>query len=304
MPRHAHSHDHAHPHLHDGPAALTWALAITLAFAAVEALAGLWSGSLALLGDAGHMLTDSLALGLAAAAARFARHPPSARHSFGLARLEVLAALANAGFMAALVLGIAVQAALRLAEPRVVDGPVVSAVAAIGLVLNLAVAAVLMRGQRTLNTRGALLHVVGDALGSVAALVAGIVIQTTGWMAIDPLLSLFICLLIGGATWRLAREAIHTLLEGVPPELSLPQVGRRMASVEAVRSVHDLHIWTIASGRVALSAHVVVDDLAGWSDALTRLRVLLHEEFGIDHVTLQPELAAAAIVRVAQRRQG
>ncbi len=141
-----------------------------------------------------------------------------------------------------------------------------------------------------------------DVLGSVAALAAGIVIQTTGWTPIDSVLSLLICALIGVPTYRLAGEAIHTLLEGVPPELSLPAVGKRMAALPDVASIHDLHIWTIASGHVALSAHVVVRDFSGWDALLQRLRSLLRDEFAIDHVTLQPEVQAPASSPIAPPR--
>lgn len=283
---------HHHPdHHHPLPAryALPVALALTLGFAAVEAAAGLWSGSLALLGDAGHMLTDATALGLAAAAAIWSRRPPSSSHSFGLARLEVLAGLFNAGFMIALVLGLVWSAVSRLIAPAPVHGDTVIGVAAAGLVLNLAVAAVLLRGERNLNTRAALLHVMGDALGSVAALASGLIIHFTGWLPADALLTLFISALILVSSLRLAREAVHTLLEGVPPGVSLPDVGRRMAAVSGVVSVHDLHIWSIASDRIALSAHVVLKNEAAWRGVLEAVRGVLHDEFGIHHATLQPE---------------
>lgn len=279
-----------------GRNALPVALGLTLCFAGIEAAAGWWAGSLALLGDAGHMLTDSLALALATLAARLARTPPSHRHSFGLARIEVLAALANAGFMLALVLGLSWNALARLAEPRPVAGEIVAWIAAAGLALNIAVAWVLLRGTQDLNTRGALLHVVGDALGSVAALAAGLIVTYTGWMQADPLLTLVIGALILASTLRLAREALHTLLEGVPVGISLPEVGKRMASVEGALSVHDLHIWSLGSGRIALSAHVVLRSLDQWQRVLAAMGTLLHDEFGIDHVTLQPETMDARVV--------
>lgn len=292
-------HDHHH-HPAQPSKRLLWALSLTLAFAAIEAMAGLMSGSLALVSDAGHMLTDSVALGLAALAATLSLRPPSHRHSYGLARLEVLAALCNAGFMLALVLWIGWHAIDRLLAPQPVKGEVVTVVAAIGLALNLAVAALLMGGGRSLNTRAALLHVMGDALGSVAALASGIVIQVSGWTPADPLLSLAICALIAVSTLRLAREALHTLLEGVPADISLPQVGERMARIVGVRSVHDLHIWSISSTRAALSAHVVLAQMSDWDEVLARLRELLHAEFDIDHVTLQPEIAPPAVHRIAE----
>ncbi len=286
---------HTH-HAEAGRNVLPVALGLTLCFAGIEAAAGWWAGSLALLGDAGHMLTDSLALALATLAARLARTPPSHRHSFGLARIEVLAALVNAGFMLALVLGLSWNALARLAEPRPVAGEVVTWIAAAGLVLNIAVAWVLLRGTQDLNTRGALLHVVGDALGSVAALAAGLIVTYTGWMQADPLLTLVIGALILASTLRLAREALHTLLEGVPVGISLPDVGKRMASVEGALSVHDLHIWSLGAERIALSAHVVLRSLDQWQRVLAAMRTLLHDEFGIDHVTLQPETIDARVV--------
>lgn len=290
-------HHHDHPHHDKAPrTALTVALALTFAFAGVEALTGWWAQSLALLSDAGHMLTDSLALGLAVFAAWLSQRPPSHRHSFGLARVEVLAALVNAGFMFAVVIGIAWSAAERLLAPRPVTGEAVAVVAVAGLMVNIAAAWILSRGEQTLNTRGALLHVLGDMLGSIAALASGLVIMLTGWMPIDPLLSILICVLVLLSTLRLAREAIHTLIEGVPAEISLPAVGRRMAQVPGVLSLHDLHIWALSSSRIALSAHIVVHQFADWERLLPELRAMLHDEFGIDHVTLQPEMAAPTVV--------
>jgi cobalt-zinc-cadmium efflux system protein len=282
---------------------LVLALLLTLAFAGVEAAAGWWAGSLALLGDAGHMLTDSMALAIATAAAWLSRRPPSPRHSFGLARVEVLAGLVNAGFMTALVLALAWNALHRLAAPRAVDGEIVAWVAAAGLALNVAVAALLSHGEQNLNTRAALLHVIADALGSVAALVSGLVVSFTGWTRIDPLLSLAIGALIMGSTLRLARDAAHTLLEGVPRALSLPVVGSSMARSEGVLSVHDLHIWEIASGQVSLSAHVVLAQPQEWPRVLSGLRHLLHEQFDIQHVTLQPETPRPEVIALTRMRR-
>lgn len=292
---HDHGHGHAAHHHHDHSASrfLPLALALTLGFAAVEAVAGWWSGSLALLGDAGHMLTDAMSLGLAAIAARVALRAPSARHSYGLRRVEALAALVNALFMLAVVGGLVWHAVERLLEPREVAGEAVIAVALGGMLLNIAVAWLLTRGEGDLNTRGALLHVMGDLLGSVAALVSGIVILGTGWTPIDPLLTMLICGLILFSTLSLLRQVLNTLLEGVPDGLSLPEVGRAMAAAEGVRSVHDLHIWSLDSRRAALSAHVVMDDAARWPAVLAALRALLADRFGIEHVTLQPELPPA-----------
>ena len=310
-PAHGHAYPHqaghAHPphHAHDHSASrfLPLALVLTLGFAAVEAIAGWWSGSLALLGDAGHMLTDAASLGLAALAARIALRPASARHSYGLRRVEALAALANGLFMLVIVGGLVWHAVERLLEPRAVAGEAVILVALGGLVLNLAVAWLLTRGEGDLNTRGALLHVMGDLLGSVAALASGIVILYTGWTPIDPLLTMLICGLILFSTLSLLRQVLNTLLEGVPDGLSLPEVGQAMAEVRQVRSVHDLHIWSLDSRRTALSAHVVLDDAAHWPAALGALRTLLRTRFGIEHVTLQPELPPAQPLVFMPRRQ-
>jgi cobalt-zinc-cadmium efflux system protein len=287
---HAHGeHDgHTHHHHADAGPRLIWALVLTLGFAAVEAVTGFWSGSLALLGDAGHMVTDSASLALAAFAAWLSKRPPTKRHTYGYGRVETLAALANVVFMVAVVVGISVMAVRRFLEPGVVNGEAVALVAAIGLVLNIGVAWLLMHGEQTMNTRGALLHVLGDLLGSVAALVSGAVIMWTGWMTVDPLLSLLICALMLVSSLRLLREVLQALMEGVPVNLSTEQVGRQLAGVPGVASVHDLHIWTLSSNRIALSAHLVVESLAHWPAVLAASRQVLSEQ-GIRHVTLQPE---------------
>lgn len=298
---HVGAHQHAHDHRTASRRTLGLALAVTLGFAAIEALAGWIAGSLALMSDAGHMVTDSLSLAVALLAASVASRPASARMSYGYARIEVLAALFNAGFMFAVILLIGWSAALRLRAPQPVDGATVVWVGALGLAINLLVAWILSRGDdraHDLNTRGALLHVIGDALGSVAALVSGLVIGWTGWTPIDPLLSVAICALIAISTWRLAREALHTLMEGVPQGLSSLEIGRRMAGVAGVIEVHDLHIWSMDSRRAALSAHVMVADLAQWPRQLAELRALLERDFAISHVTLQVETPRHATVLV------
>ena len=285
--------DQIHHHLGHGGghAHLTGALLLTLSFALVEALAGWWSGSLALISDAGHMLTDSTALGLAALAAWLARLPPSGRHTYGLVRLEILAALLNSLLMLGLITYIAVEALQRFAEPTPVQGGVVTAVAVIGLLVNLGVAWRLSKGEHTLNTRAALMHVMGDILGSVAALVAGLVITFTGWMPIDPLLSLLVSGLILVSAWRLLSEAIHVLLESVPAHIELEAVGNDLAGIAGVVAVHDLHVWTLSTGQIALSAHLDVRALADWPGVLCEARRLLRQTHGIGHITLQPEAA-------------
>jgi cobalt-zinc-cadmium efflux system protein len=274
---------------------------MTLSFAVVEAVAGWWAGSLALLGDAGHMLTDSLALALATIAAAVSRRPASARHSYGLRRIETLAGMLNGLFMLLVVVLIAWHAVERLANPQPVEGTAVMAIAGIGLTINLFVAWLLSLGEDDLNTRGALLHVMGDLLGSVAALVSGVLITYTGWLAVDPLLSMLICGLILGSTLKLLRTATHTLLEGVPDDLSLPEIGHAMAGVEGVHSVHDLHVWSLDSSHVALSAHVILRFGRDWPETLASLRTLLNERFSIAHVTLQPEPLPDHVITFAPR---
>ncbi len=287
---HRHDHHHGHDHAHPAGHGLRWVLALTLAFAFVEVYAGLRAGSLALLGDAGHMFLDTMALAMAMVAAWVARKPPSARHSYGLARIEVIAALLNGLLMLAVVLGIVIEAVERFHQARPVQGGVVMGVALVGLIINVAAALILSRGGKNLNMRAALLHVMGDLLGSVAALMAGAVIYATGWTPIDPILSLVICALILYSTQRLLRDAMHVLMEGVPSGVDLNVVGHSLARVPQVKSVHDLHIWTLASGVPALSAHVVLYDLSHWLEVLEAMRTLLRQEYGIEHVTLQPEL--------------
>jgi cobalt-zinc-cadmium efflux system protein len=274
-----------------GERLLLWCVALTLALALIEAIGGWWAGSLALLSDAAHMLSDATALGLAALAAHIARLPPSPRHSYGLLRAEVLAALLNGVFMLIVIFGIAWHAIDRLRDPQPVAGGVVILIALAGLAVNVIVFWLLHRGEQTLNIRGALLHVIGDLLGSIAALAAGLVIWLTGWTPIDPLLSFLICALILVSSLRLLRDVVHVIMEGVPAHLDLTEIGREMAANRGVREVHDLHIWTVSSGMVVLSAHVVIDDLAHWETVLDDLRTLLRERYGIEHVTLQPEPA-------------
>jgi cobalt-zinc-cadmium efflux system protein len=318
-------HDHAHPrstphahadrdtrtdgcHVHADPAApdigsrLMWALVVTLGFAAVEAFSGVFSGSLALLGDAGHMLTDGASLAMAALAAKISKRPPSEKHTFGLGRAETLAALLNVIFMVAIIAFLSAAAIRRFFAPQEIHGATVTLVAIAGMLVNILVGWLLIQGEQTLNTRGALLHVVGDLLGSLAALVAGIVIVWTGWTPIDPILSLLICALVLFSSCRLLRDIVHTLLEGVPPYLSVEEIGRVLASVPGVASVHDLHIWMLSSNRVALSAHLVVDSLDAWRRILAETQEMLLER-GIAHVTIQPE-TDTRIVRWRENPKG
>lgn len=286
---HAHDHSHNHSHQHSAAGrALGIALILTLGFSVVELIAGWRAGSLALMADAGHMVTDGASLGLSALAAWLASLPPSRRHTYGLGKSELLAALINAVSMLVVVLVIGWAAWQRLQSPALIDGATVGVVAVIGLVINLLVAWILSRGEQNLNVRAALLHVMGDALGSVAAIVAGGVIYFTGWTPIDPLLSLLIGGLILSSSVRLLKEALHGTLDGVPAHIDLDDLGRKLASISGVGEVHDLHVWPIGAERLALSAHVRLADLNSWPQILAELSEIAEHQ-GIEHVTFQPE---------------
>lgn len=287
-----HQHEAGHTHLATGKTLLI-ALALTIGYSVIELVAGWRSGSLALLADAGHMVTDGAALGISALAAWLAARPPSRKHTYGLGRAELLAALVNAVSMLVVVFMIATEAWHRLQSPGSVDGATVSLVAVIGLLINLVVAWVLSRGERNLNIRAALLHVLGDALGSVAAIVAGAVIWFTGWTPIDPLLSILIGGLILASSMRLLREAVHATLDGVPFSMDIEQIGLSLAKVAGVSEVHDLHVWPIAAERLAISAHVRVENIADWARILDDLTAVAGK-LDINHVTFQPENVAPA----------
>jgi cobalt-zinc-cadmium efflux system protein len=268
---------------------LMLALAITAIVMVVELVGGWLAGSLALLADAAHMLADVAALGLALVAAWIAQRPATPERSFGFLRLEILAALINGAVLFAIAIGIGVEAWQRLRVPPAVNGPLLLAVAAIGFVANLAAVLILHRGhQHSLNQKGAYLHVLGDLLGSVGALIAGVVVIAFGWILADPLISVLIGALVLVSAWRLVKESSDVLLEAAPRHIALSDVHDRIASVPGVESVHDLHLWTVTSGVVAMSGHLVVKDPAANQPVLEavqdRMRAL-----GIAHVTVQVE---------------
>jgi cobalt-zinc-cadmium efflux system protein len=302
------SHSHA-PHRVStgsrfGSGALLAGLCLTLIFAVIELVSGWVFGSLALMSDSGHMFSDATALAIAVVASRIALRPPGSKHTYGFARAEVVAAFINGLLLLAIVVVIFVEAVRRLQNPQPVAGAGVMIVAALGLLVNFGVLYLLGHGERNLNTRAATLHVLGDLIGSVAALTAGAVIYVTGWKPIDPLLSIAIAVLILISTVQILREALHVLMEGVPLEIDLADVGNAIAEIEGVHSVHDLHIWTIASGHIALSAHVDVDELESWPAMLEKIRSLVWSRFRIDHVTVQPEMVGGinagqkAVIRI------
>jgi cobalt-zinc-cadmium efflux system protein len=285
----------AHAHRHTRRPAVAVALVITAVYAGVELAGGIWSQSLALISDAGHMFSDALALAIAAAAAWFARRPAGERHSYGWARAEVIGAMLNGLLMLPVVVLLGIEAVQRLIEPRAVMAAGVIVIAFIGLLINALVAYVLSRSAHSLNARAALMHVLSDLVSSLAALIAGAVIYVTGWTLIDPILSLVIAVLILMSTLKLLRDTLHVLMEGVPSAIGFSEIGNALAAIPGVLSVHDLHVWGITPDSVSLSAHMEIDRLEEWPRILASTRHLLHERFGIDHVTLQPEAGATRI---------
>ncbi|MEO8347007.1 MAG: cation diffusion facilitator family transporter, partial [Betaproteobacteria bacterium] len=273
--------------------ALWTVLLLTAGFALLEIVAGWMAGSLALLSDAGHMVTDVAALGLALFANAVGRRAPSQRASYGYGRAEVLAAFVNAIVMLAVVAVIAIEAVRRLLEPTPVQGQTVFAVALAGLGVNVLCAWLLSRVSGSMNTRGAMIHVMGDLLGSLAAIVAGGVIMATGWMPIDPILSLVVSLLILRSTLQLLKQSTGVLMESVPRHLDYNAIGQAMARLPGVNGVHDLHVWNMTAERAALSAHIVLADGSAWPQTLAAAQRMLTQEFSIEHVTLQPDWPAA-----------
>jgi cobalt-zinc-cadmium efflux system protein len=287
-----HSHDHELARLRADKRALSLALVLIAGFLVVEVVVGLLADSLAVLADAGHMLSDAASLALALFAAWLASRPPTPQRSFGYRRAEILAALANGVALVVVAVWIVVEAIRRLSDPPAVEGGWVLAVGAVGLAVNLAAAAVLHRASsHSINVRGALLHVLADLWGSVGVIVAGIVLLTTGWEQADPVAALLIGALIVASAWRLLRESVAILLEAAPAGMSADEVGRAMLGVPRVVEVHDLHVWTITSGFPALSAHVLVEPGADCHAIRRQIEGVLQERFALDHTTLQVDHA-------------
>jgi cobalt-zinc-cadmium efflux system protein len=273
----------------------TLAIIVTFIFAVIEAVAGYISGSLALMSDAGHMITDVMSLAIALFACWIAMRPASSRHTYGYLRIETLAALINGLSMLIIVIIIVIEAIARIYHPSEVHGLTVFIVASLGLIANIFIIFVLSRDSHDLNTQAAILHVLGDLLGSIAAILAGAIIYFTGWNMADPILSIVISLLILYSNVKLLKEAFSILMEAVPQNLKLSDVGKNMAQVANVASVHDLHIWNITSEYVALSAHVVIDSMQHWPQILHQISNVLKTQYNITHITLQPEIAAQYI---------
>lgn len=286
-----HHHGHAQAHGHGGHH-LNAALVLTALFAVVELAGGLIAGSLALLADAVHMISDVAALAVAAFAARIAARPAHEGMTYGYGRARILAAQVNAVALCFLAGWIVWEAAGRLVSPPQVDGQIMSAIALVGLLVNLIVLKWLHSSDHNdLNTKAAYWHVLGDALGSIAALVGGAVILATGWMLIDPLLSFLVSGLLAWGGWRLIRQTTRELMEAVPEGIDIDAICAQACTIHGVREMHHLHVWKLPSGEMALSAHVGCDDLSRWDELSNELHDCV-ATFGITHATLQPETGA------------
>ena len=298
---HGHAHAHAHGHLHGGRGAdvsrLRGALVLIAAFMVGEVVAGALSGSLALLADAGHMLTDVGALAASLWAARLAARPAAGIWTYGLQRAEILSAAVNGVTLVAVGLLVAVEAVTRLVRPPAVDGTVVTAVALAGAVVNVAATVVLTGADRSsMNVAGAFAHVVTDLYAFLATAAAGVVIMLTGWRRADAVASLVVAALMARAAWSLLRDSGRVLLEATPEQLDIAEVRAHLGRVEHVVEVHDLHAWTLTSGQPVVSAHVVVEDGCFTSghapQILDRLQACLGAHFDVEHATFQLEPAA------------
>ena len=288
---------HAHNHDAGNIKRVQFALVLTGAFMIVEVVGGLLSGSLALLADAGHMLTDTMALALAAFAFRVSARPADTKRSYGYQRVQIIAAFVNGLSLLVIVGWILFEAIMRMIEPPEVVGQTMLFVAGAGLVVNVVVFLILHSGdQENLNIRGAALHVLGDLLGSVAAIVAALVIINTGWMPIDPILSVLVAMLILRSAWSLVRRSAHILLEGAPEWLDVSEMQARIvADVPRVSEIHHVHVWGLTQQHLMLTMHVVlreaVDDP---TPVVRRIKETLHSGFGIEHSTIEVEFGDSA----------
>jgi cobalt-zinc-cadmium efflux system protein len=291
---HGHSHDHDHDHAHGSGLRLKLALALTAGFMLVEVVGGLWSGSLALLADAGHMLTDAAALALAVWAQAQAARPADARRSYGYHRAQVLAAFVNGLALLLIAVWITIEAVQRVLAPPSIQGDLMLGVAVAGLLVNVAAFFVLQGGhEHDLNVRAAFLHVLGDMLGSAAAIVAALVILFTGWTPVDPLLSVLVALLILRTAWRLVRESTHVLLEGTPDGFDASALAQGLSSeVVGVTGVHHVHHWMLTPDRKVMTLHAVLAPGADEDAVIREINVWVKQRYQVGHVTVQAERQA------------
>lgn len=292
------NHDHCPSlHIHDinkqkssGRKKLAMIMTITFAFAIVEMVGGWFSGSLALISDAFHMLTDSSSLMLALIMAILAQRPADDKYSYGHGRWEIIGALLNGIFMIAVIVFLIYEGIDRILNPRPVESTTIIWIATIGLLINIFAAWLLHSHSHSLNTRGAFLHVLGDLLGSVAAIAAGVLIYFTGMTIFDPIISIVVALILVAPTYNLLKQTSRIILEGVPEHIDYVEVGKSLNEVQNVLSVHDLHIWSMTSEHISLSAHVEIASIDQWEQVLADIQLMLSNKFQINHITLQPEV--------------
>lgn len=291
---HPHSHSHAHSHAHEvSKKRLTLVLSLTAVFMIVELVGGVISNSLALIADAAHMLTDVGALGLSLFVLWFSRRPARPEKTYGYLRLEILAALINGVTLVLIALAIFWQAYERLLRPEPVEGGLMLGVSIAGFVVNIIAARLLHSSAgHSLNLRGAYLHVIGDLIGSAGAILAALLIISTGFVIADPIISIIVGLLILYSSWKLVRESVDVLLESVPAHIDLSAVRRTIDEIPGVDQVHDLHVWTVTSGMICMSGHAVVQNPDQNQRVLQEIHSAMRDRFGISHITVQLERPA------------
>jgi cobalt-zinc-cadmium efflux system protein len=292
---HSANHKHCHHHFdfkkirESNKKIFTIIMIGTLIFAAIEAVGGIWSGSLALLSDFCHMLTDSASILLALIMSHISQKPADNNHSYGHGRADTLGAFVNSLFMLGIIVFLMYEGIHRLIHPEPVKAIAIILIASLGLFMNL-FSFILLKDSHSLNSKAALIHVIGDMLGTIATIIAGVAIYLTHYTVIDPILSLIVSVIMIPTTVRLIMKSMHILMEGVPEHLNYNEIGQSLASIEHVQSVHDLHIWTMSSDSISLSAHIRIFHIEDWENILAQCQIMLSEKYQIYHVTLQPEI--------------
>ncbi|OAH52906.1 MULTISPECIES: cation diffusion facilitator family transporter [Bacillaceae] len=286
---HSHSHDHSHHHGSSNKSALKWAFFLISTYMIVEVIGGIMTNSLALLSDAGHMLSDAAALGLSYVALTFGQRAASSKKTYGYKRFEILAAFINGITLMAISVYIFFEAYQRLINPPEVISGGMLIISILGLVVNIVAAFILMRGDKdeNLNVRSAFLHVIGDMLGSVGAIIAALFIMFLGWNLADPIASIIVAILIIISGYRVTRDSFHILMEGAPLNMDIQEVKNKLLSLDEVKEVHDLHVWSITSDFPALSCHLVINQDEDYQMVLSKAKKLLLDEFHLHHVTIQ-----------------
>ena len=292
---HSANHEHFHSHFDlksmrkSNKKIFTIIMIGTLVFAVIEAIGSIWSGSLALLSDFCHMLTDSASIMLALIMSHISQKPADHNHSYGHGRADTLGAFVNSLFMLGIIAFLMYEGIHRLIHPEPIKAIAIIVIATLGLGMNL-FSFYLLKDSQSLNTKAALIHVIGDMLGTIATIIAGVVIYFTHYTIIDPVLSLIVSLIMIPTTLKLIMKSMHILMEGVPEHLNYNEIGEALAHIEHVQSVHDLHVWTMSSDSISLSAHIRILHIADWERILSHCQSMLSEKYDIHHVTLQPEI--------------